>query len=195
MDPRTAQFLIGAASPSQYPQDGKPEIALVGRSNVGKSTLVNTLTGRRTLARTSNQPGRTRTANYYLIDGTWYLVDLPGYGYARVSREIRDQWNRLLDAYLNQRAQLCCVVMVVDMRHPPGSLDQEMFARLRQIGRRLVVAASKADKISKGQWRRHLNAIRRGLGMAAGDTLIPFSAVTRTGREELLAEIGACLST
>lgn len=144
-----AEFVISAVGPSQYPEDALPEIALAGRSNVGKSSLINCLISRKNLARTSSQPGKTQTLNYYKINQDLYFVDLPGYGYAKVSKTKREQWGKFIESYLMNRETLRLVMQLVDLRHPPSKDDQAMYEWLRHNDVPVLVVATKADKIPK----------------------------------------------
>ncbi|HHX51198.1 MAG TPA: YihA family ribosome biogenesis GTP-binding protein [Clostridia bacterium] len=184
-----AEYVISAMSPAQFPLEGLPEIALAGRSNVGKSSLINAVIKRRNLARTSGQPGKTRALNFYRINDSFYFVDLPGYGFARVSQSIKKQWAKLIEGYLKTRECLRLVIQVVDLRHPPTGDDKQMYSWLKVFQIPTVVAATKADKISRGRYPSHLRAFRTGLEMDPRDPLIAFSAVEGTGLEELRAII------
>ncbi|KKM09043.1 hypothetical protein SY88_21405 [Clostridiales bacterium PH28_bin88] len=184
-----AEFVTSAVKPGQYPQDGLPEIALVGRSNVGKSSLINTVTGRRGLARISSSPGRTQTINFFRVGGEWYLVDLPGYGFARVPREVKEAWGRMIERYLAGRTFLRAVVQLVDLRHPPSDQDVEMYRWLAHFQLPVIVVATKADKVSKGRQQHHLQVVRRILELPSGAQVVPFSAVTGQGKETLAAAI------
>ena len=190
----SAEYVISAADPGQFPADNLPELALVGRSNVGKSSLINRLTGRRSLAKTSSTPGKTRLLNFYRINQVWYWVDLPGYGYARVSGEMRRQWRPLIEGYLSSRSQLRGVIQLIDIRHPPTADDRQMYAWLTHYGLPVIVAATKADKIARGRWGHHLKVIEKELGLLPPARLIPFSSRTGQGAEELGQEIVKILS-
>jgi len=183
------ELAVSAASPEQFPRDGLPEIALAGRSNVGKSSLVNRLTGQRGLARTSSQPGRTRLMNFYRINRDFYLVDVPGYGYARVSKAERRRWGRLIEGYLRNRPQLRLVLLVVDFRHPPTDDDRMMYDWLVWHGIPLLVVGTKADKVSRGHHLKHARVARETLGMADEHPFLTFSAETGLGRDELWMRI------
>jgi GTP-binding protein len=182
-----AEFIISAVGPSQYPQDALPEIALAGRSNVGKSSLINRMISRKNLARTSSQPGKTQTLNYYLINQDLYFVDLPGYGYAKVSKTKRAEWGKFIESYLLQRETLKLVMQLVDLRHPPSKDDQAMYEWLTHNDITVVVVATKADKIPKGKWAKHAKIVRETLGMKKDDVLQVFSAEIGLGKDELWA--------
>lgn len=181
--------MVSAVAPNQYPTDGLPEIALVGRSNVGKSSLINKMLNRKALARTSSRPGKTQTLNYFRINDALYFVDFPGYGYAKVSKALKAQWGKMIETYLTKREQLQFVIQLVDIRHPPSKDDIAMYEWCKQIGLPTVVVATKGDKIARGRWQQHSKVIRQALGLRDGDTLLVFSSETGQGREELWAEI------
>lgn len=181
---KTAEFIISAASPKQYPAGDLPEIALAGRSNVGKSSFINRMVNRKSLARTSQKPGKTQTLNYYLINDAFYFVDVPGYGFAQVSKSERASWGKMIETYLLERKQLKCVIQIVDIRHEPTADDRMMMDFLKYYQLPTIVIATKADKISRGKWNKHLKQIRDGLQLEKGTPLIPFSAKTGEGKEE-----------
>ncbi|BFT74965.1 ribosome biogenesis GTP-binding protein YihA/YsxC [Paenibacillus sp. P36] len=180
-----AEFVISAVGPSQYPEDALPEIALAGRSNVGKSSLINCLISRKNLARTSSQPGKTQTLNYYKVNQDLYFVDLPGYGYAKVSKTKREQWGKFIENYLLNRETLRLVMQLVDLRHPPSKDDQAMYEWLRHNDVPVLVVATKADKIPKSQWAKHLKIVRETLGMDKGVQPLMFSSELTLGKDEL----------
>lgn len=180
-----AEFVISAAAPGQFPAGDLPEIALVGRSNVGKSSLINTLLGRKGLARTSSQPGKTRLLNFYLINNSFYFVDLPGYGYARVSQTERQRWKQCIENYLTARRQLRCVLQLIDIRHDLQENDSLMHRWLQDYSLPTVVTATKADKIARGRWQQQLARMRRGLALSPEEPLVLFSAETGSGKDEL----------
>ncbi|PWI58855.1 ribosome biogenesis GTP-binding protein YihA/YsxC [Sulfoacidibacillus thermotolerans] len=183
---RSAEFTISAVRLEQCPANGEPEIAFVGRSNVGKSSLLNKLLNRRNLARISGQPGKTQTLNFYHINNTFYLVDLPGYGYARVSKELRAKWGPMVEEYLMRRNSLIQVVQLIDVRHPPTRDDQQMFEWLHYHGRTPLVVATKADKIARGMYAKHTQQIRVNLGMQSSQLpVILTSADTGYGIQEV----------
>jgi len=180
-----AEFVISAVKPHQYPEDALPEIALAGRSNVGKSSLINKLILRKNLARTSSQPGKTQQLNYYRVNDLLYFVDFPGYGYAKVSKTERQAWGVMIETFLQEREPLKLVLQMVDLRHPPSKEDQQMYAWLKHFGIPLCVVTTKADKIPRSRWDKHLKVVRETLQMEAGEPLVLFSSETGKGREEL----------
>lgn len=188
-----AEIIISAVGPKQYPQDARPEIALAGRSNVGKSSLINRLISRKQLARTSSKPGKTQTLNFYLINESFYFVDLPGYGFARVSKQTKAEWGRMIEHYLSERQQLKCVIQLVDLRHPPSRDDVNMFHWLRHFNIPTIVVATKADKISRGKRQQHVKVISRELDVRPDESVIVFSAETGEGKEALWGRLSPFL--
>ncbi len=178
-----------AVKPSQYPADTMAEIAFAGRSNVGKSSLLNLLTGRKKLARVSGSPGKTRTINFYLINDAFRIVDLPGYGYAKVSRSVTDNWGDMMEQYFQNREGLKKVIQLVDIRHKPTAQDVQMYEYLRHYGLDGIVAATKADKVSRNEAQKNIAVIRKTLQLTSSDKVIPVSALKKTGCDQLLAEI------
>lgn len=172
--------------PNQYPDASLDEIAFVGRSNVGKSSLLNLLTNRKSLARVSGNPGKTRTINFYLINDAFRFVDLPGYGYAKVSKSITADWDRMMDDFFKQRKNLKRVVQLVDIRHEPSKLDVQMYEYLRSYGLDGLVCATKADKISGNQKQKNLSVIRKSLNLGKEDKIVPVSALKKTGHDVLI---------
>lgn len=170
---------------SRLPENDKPEIAFAGKSNVGKSSLINALMNRKAYARTSAQPGKTQTINFYNINDTLYYVDLPGYGYAKVSQAEKEKWGRMIENYLKKSRQLRCVFLLVDIRHEPSANDKQMYDWVVHNGYRPVIIATKLDKIKRSQIQKQIKAVRTGLGIGADVTVIPFSAETKQGREEI----------
>lgn len=170
---------------SRLPDNKYPEVAFAGKSNVGKSSLINAIMNRKALARTSAQPGKTQTINYYNINDTLYLVDLPGYGFAKVSAEIKAQWGRMVERYLKSSKRLKAVFLLVDIRHAPTENDRIMYDWVRREGYRPILIATKLDKIKKSQIEKQRQLILSTLGAAEGTVLIPFSAQTKQGREEI----------
>ena len=189
MDYVNAKLLATAVKPEQYPDTFVPEIAFVGRSNVGKSSLINCLTNRAKLARTSSSPGKTAVINFYDIDGINRLVDLPGYGYAKVSKAERDRWSGMIETYLTDRYNLTAVVQLVDARHKPSQDDLTMMNWIKSIGYTPVVIATKIDKVKKSQLEKNLTEIYQVLELDDNSILFPFSSETRNGKEEILEYI------
>ena len=184
-----AQFVLSAVSPRDFLDDGLPQVAFAGRSNVGKSSAINRLLNRKNFARVGAVPGKTVHINYFRIDDAFYLVDLPGYGYAQVSKGERDRWGKLMEDYFARPELLTLGVMIVDARHKPTADDRTMAQWFRDTGRPLVVAANKLDKLKKSEIVPNLQLIRDPLELGEGDPVIPFSAEKGTGREELLSAI------
>jgi GTP-binding protein len=182
--PPTVTFVGSAVRREQFPRDGLPEIAFLGRSNVGKSSLLNALARSRNLARVSAQPGRTQTVNFFRVGHEMYLADLPGYGYARVPEAVRAGWEQIVTTYLTDRAPLALCLFLVDSRHEPSKGDQTLREWLEDFGLPYVVAATKADKLGKVELARRMKALREGIGRAARD-VIAVSAETRAGIDEL----------
>lgn len=174
---------------SHYPVDGKVEIAFAGKSNVGKSTLINAILGRKALARTSSNPGKTRTINFYDVDGLMYVVDLPGYGYAKAPKTEIAKWGKMIEEYLEKREELRAIILLIDIRHEPGKNDVMMYEWLKHYGYDIIIAATKSDKLNRSQVPKHLSMIRKTLGLGSNDVLIPFSGEKKTGVDELWAEI------
>ena len=170
---------------SKLPENDKPEFAFAGKSNVGKSSLINALMNRKAYARTSAQPGKTQTINFYNIHDAFYYVDLPGYGYAKVSQAEKAKWGKMIERYLHRSSQLRQVFLLVDIRHEPGANDRQMYDWIVHNGYRPVVIATKLDKINRSQTAKQVKLVRSALGMEAEDLLIPFSAETKQGREEI----------
>ena len=174
---------------SKLPENSFPEVALAGKSNVGKSSLINCLICRKSLARTSSEPGKTQTINYYKINNSFYFVDLPGYGYAKVSMEIREKWGRMIENYLHTSKQLKLVILLIDIRHRPGNNDKMMYDWILENGFTPVIVATKSDKLKKSEISKAIKEVKDALGLTEKDTLFKFSAQNRDGREELLAYI------
>lgn len=186
---REAELEAIAVKASQYPEDTMAEIAFAGRSNVGKSSLLNLLTGRKSLARASGSPGKTRTINFYKINGDFRIVDLPGYGYAKVSKQMSREWGPMMEEYLQKRQGLKKVVQLVDIRHAPSAQDIQMYQYLRHYGLDGIVVATKADKVSHNEAQKCISVIRKALDLSADDKVIPASALKRTGHDKLLEEM------
>lgn len=170
---------------SRFPENDKLEMAFWGRSNVGKSSLINTLMNRKSFARISSQPGKTQTVNYYNVNDIFYLVDLPGYGYAKVSKEVAAKWMKMIERYLNTSQCLRVVFLLIDIRHDPSAKDVEMYRMLTQKGLNPLIIATKADKISKMARQKNVAQIRKKLEVVEGTPIIPFSAQTKEGKEEI----------
>ena len=181
-----AELLKTAVRYDQYPPSDMPEIALVGRSNVGKSSLINCLTNRKNLARTSSTPGKTATINFYSIGDRYRLVDLPGYGYAKRSKEERESWGRMIEGYLAKRENLVRVIQLVDARHKPTADDKMMLDWINNYGYEPLLVATKLDKLKKSQVEKNLTELYNELELGDDAVLIPFSAETRVGRENVL---------
>lgn len=179
-----AELFITAVSRSQYPTDGKPEIAFVGRSNVGKSSTINTLTGRNKLARTSSAPGKTRTINIFNIEDLLYFVDLPGYGFAKVSKSEKDKWGNMIEQYLEGRKQLKLIVQLIDIRRKPTEDDRMMNEWIKYFGYNCLIICTKADKISRSEANKNLAIIKKDLKLTENDYILPFSSEDRRGKNE-----------
>lgn len=184
-----ADILLSAANKSHYPQDDIPEVALAGRSNVGKSSFINTLLNRKNLARTSGKPGKTQLLNFFNIDDKLRLVDVPGYGYASVSKKEREKWGRMIEEYLTSRENLKAVVSLVDFRHEPSADDVQMYEFLKYYEIPVILVATKADKIPRGKWNKHESMIKKKLDFDTSDSFIIFSSVTKEGLEKSWDEI------
>ncbi|MDF2844105.1 MAG: GTP-binding protein HSR1-related [Herbinix sp.] len=172
---------------SVLPVNEHPEVAFAGKSNVGKSSLINALMNRKSLARTSGQPGKTQTINFYNINKELYYVDLPGYGYAKVSASIKEKWGKMIEKYLKTSGQLKAVFLLLDIRHEPSENDKIMYDWVVYQGFQPIIIATKLDKINRSQKDKHLKLIRQGLGVAPGTKIIPFSSLSKQGREEIWA--------
>ena len=182
---RNVELEIVCGITSTIPDNEMPEIAFAGKSNVGKSSLINALMNRKALARTSAQPGKTQTINYYNVNNSMYLVDLPGYGYAKAPESERVKWGRMIENYLHRSRQLKAVFLLVDSRHKPSGNDKTMYDWIVYQGFRPIIIATKLDKISRGQVQKHLNILRKGLGAGADTKILPFSALNKQGRDEI----------
>ena len=191
---KKAEFITSAAKPKQYPPVGVPEIAFAGRSNVGKSSLINALLGRKKLVKVSSTPGKTRTINFFNINDEFRIVDLPGYGYAKVAKAESDDWGRMMETYLSGREGLLRVIQLVDIRHAPTAQDRQMYDYLRYYGLSGTVAVTKADKLSRNEAAKNLALIRKGLELGPEDTVIPVSSLNGRGIDVLLEEIERLLS-
>ena len=174
---------------SKLPDTGRPEVAFAGKSNVGKSSLINSLMNRKALARTSAQPGKTQTINFYNINESIYLVDLPGYGYAKVPQSEKEKWGKMIERYLHTSKVLKAVFLLVDIRHDPSANDKMMYDWVVHNGYNPIIIATKMDKLKRSQIQKNLKAIKTGLNLRPGSIVIPFSAETKQGREEIWALI------
>lgn len=172
---------------SKLPVNNHPEFAFAGKSNVGKSSLINSLMNRKSYARVSSEPGKTQTINYYNINDSVYLVDLPGYGFAKVSKETKEKWGKMIERYLKTSAQLKVVFLLIDIRHEPSQNDCEMYEWICANGFEPIVIATKSDKISKGQFDKHIKMIKTKLQTVPGTTVIPFSALNKSGLDQIYA--------
>jgi GTP-binding protein len=187
---KSAKFTKSATQPEHYPRDGRPEVAFLGRSNVGKSSLMNSLLGVRGLARTSSTPGRTQLINFFLIDDAFYFVDLPGYGYARVPSDVKREWGPMVQKYLATRPNLVLSIVITDSRQEPTKLDLQMIEWLQSKGKPFVIIATKADKLSGNQLRAKISRE----SAVQNDKLIVYSAVTRIGADRIWKEITTRIS-
>ncbi|MCT4388281.1 YihA family ribosome biogenesis GTP-binding protein [Leuconostoc pseudomesenteroides] len=186
MDVHNVEMVMSAVSATQYPTDGKPEIALVGRSNVGKSSLTNTLINRKNFARTSSQPGKTQTLNFYNVEDRLYFVDVPGYGYAKVSKKQREAFGHMIEEYITSRKQLRGVISLVDARHDPSDDDISMYEWLHYYNIPILVVATKSDKISRSRFNKYESNIKRTLGFDEEDSDFQFfSSETKYGKDEV----------
>ena len=174
---------------SKLPDNMLPEIAFAGKSNVGKSSLINGIMNRKSLARTSSQPGKTQTINFYNVNEVFYLVDLPGYGYAKANQEVKAQWGKMIERYLHSSKQLKAVFLLIDIRHDPSANDKQMYDWVLHNGFSPIIIATKLDKIKRSQVQKQVKAIKQGLQVEKGTRVIPFSAETKQGREEIWSVI------
>ncbi len=182
---RKAELETVCGITSTLPENLMPEFAFAGKSNVGKSSLINGLLNRRALARTSSQPGKTQTINFYNVNDDLYFVDLPGYGYAKVSVEVKAKWGKMIERYLKKSKMLRCIFLLIDIRHEPSANDKLMYDWIVSNGYKPVIIATKLDKLKRSQIQKHVKMVREGLGLAKEDILIPFSAETKQGRDEI----------
>lgn len=183
---KTSEFVTSAVKKHQYPEDNKPEVAFVGRSNVGKSSLINSITNRRKLAKVSNTPGRTRLVNFFEVNGYFYLVDLPGYGYAKVSKKEKESWGKIIEDYLYLRTPLKRVVLLVDSRHKPTADDCNMYDWIKHYGYECIIIATKSDKISNNERKKCENLIKETLHWDPYDKFMFFSSLNRKNQQELV---------
>lgn len=182
---KQAELDIVCGVTSRLPDTGMPEVAFAGKSNVGKSSLINGLMNRKSLARTSGQPGKTQTINFYKVNREMYLVDLPGYGYARVSQSEKEKWGKMIERYLHTSRNLKAVFLLIDIRHAPSANDCQMYEWILHNGFRPIIIATKLDKLKRSQVQKNLKILREGLRLEKDVTVIPFSAETKQGREEI----------
>jgi GTP-binding protein len=189
MEIKQAEFKTSAVKPTQYPDDGMCEIAFVGRSNVGKSSLINTLTNRRKLVKVSGTPGKTRLINFFTINNKLYFVDLPGYGYAKVSKSEKATWGKMMEQYLINRPELKKVALLVDCRHKPTGDDVMMYDWIKHYGYEIIVIATKKDKLTKSELQKSSKVIKETLKLGKEDKILFFSSLKKEGKEELLEEI------
>ncbi|EGA89078.1 GTP-binding protein [Planococcus donghaensis MPA1U2] len=189
MKVNNVELVISAVRPDQYPEDGLPEFALAGRSNVGKSSFINKMIGRKSMARISSKPGKTQTLNFYKIEEKLFYVDVPGYGYAKVSKSEREAWGKMIERYITDREPLRAVIQIVDLRHPPSKDDIAMYDFMKHFEIPCIIIATKADKIPKGKWDKHKKIVRTTLDMDKSDPLIVFSSETGLGKDEAWQEI------
>ncbi|OKL38269.1 ribosome biogenesis GTP-binding protein YihA/YsxC [Domibacillus mangrovi] len=185
MKVNNVELVISAAKPHQYPDIGLPEFALAGRSNVGKSSFINRMIGRKSMARISSKPGKTQTLNFYKIEDTLFFVDVPGYGYAKVAKTERALWGQMIETYMANRPQLAACIHIVDLRHAPSADDVVMYDFLKHNEIPAIVIATKADKIPKGKWQKHLKVVKETLDFDPLDEIIVFSSETGLGKEEV----------
>lgn len=184
MDVHHAEIVISAVSPTQYPSEHLPEVALAGRSNVGKSSFINTLINRKGLARTSSKPGKTRTINFYKIENSMYFADMPGYGYAKVSKTELAKWGEMMNTYFTHRKNLKLTILIVDFRHPPSKNDKQMLEFLLYHDLPVMIVATKSDKIKKSRHQKYLKQIVDGFGLSSADDIFVFSSELKAGKDE-----------
>ncbi|WP_042223311.1 ribosome biogenesis GTP-binding protein YihA/YsxC [Oceanobacillus manasiensis] len=184
MKVNNAEIVISAVSQKQYPGDRLPEIALAGRSNVGKSSFINKLINRKNLARTSSKPGKTQTLNFYKINEAFYFVDVPGYGYAKVSKKEREKWGVMMEEYFETRETLQAVLLITDVRHEPTNDDIQMYHFLKHYDLRVIIVATKLDKVPKNKRASHVKRTKQAFEMDEADYLLPFSSETGEGKDD-----------
>lgn len=192
MEIKKAEFKISAVKKAQYPDDGRTEVAFVGRSNVGKSTLINTLTNRRKLVKVSSTPGKTRLINFFLINDNIYFVDLPGYGYAKVSKKEKENWGYVMEQYLTERQQLKKIVLLVDSRHKPTKDDIDMYNWIKYYNYEVLVVGTKLDKLKRNDINKNKKIIKDTLNLDKDDKVLLISSLTKEGKEQVLEEILNC---
>lgn len=189
INPNHVELIISAVKKEQYPEMGLPEVALSGRSNVGKSTFINSMIGRKNMARTSQQPGKTQTLNFYNIDEQLIFVDVPGYGYAKVSKKQREAFGKMIEMYLTTREELKLVIQLVDLRHPPTEDDILMYDYLKHFEIPTLIVATKEDKVPKGKVQKHIKRIKQDLDLDANDKIISYSSLTKKKQPEIWTSI------
>ena len=189
INPSNVDIIISAVSKEQYPETGLKEVALSGRSNVGKSSFINAICGRKGVARISSKPGKTITLNFYNADNKFVFVDVPGYGYAKQAKTEREKWGAMIEGYLTKRESLSCVVQLVDLRHPPTQDDIMMYDFLKYYELPVIVVATKSDKVPRTKIQKHINVIKRDLEMESEDQIIPFSSVDKQKLPEIMTAL------
>ena len=182
---KKAQLETVCGITSKFPENSEPEMVFAGKSNVGKSSLINALMNRKSLARTSSQPGKTQTINYYKVNDEIYFVDLPGYGYANANIETKAKWGKMIEKYLHTSKQIKCIFLLIDIRHEPGKNDKQMYDWILHNGYQPVIIATKLDKLKRSQVAKCVKIVRDGLGLPKEGVLIPFSSQTKQGKEEI----------
>lgn len=194
INPNEVDILISAVKPEQYPELDLPEVALSGRSNVGKSTFINSMIGRKNMARTSQQPGKTETLNFFNIDNQLIFVDVPGYGYAKVSKKQREAFGKMIETYITTREALKLVIQLVDLRHPPTEDDVLMYDFLKYYDIPTLIIATKEDKIPKGKVQKHIKIIKEKLELESGDQIISYSSIEKKKQDQIWAAISAFIA-
>ncbi|RRJ15713.1 YihA family ribosome biogenesis GTP-binding protein [Lachnoanaerobaculum orale] len=182
---KKAQLETVCGITSKFPENSEPELVFAGKSNVGKSSLINALMNRKSLARTSSQPGKTQTINYYKVNDEIYFVDLPGYGYANANIETKAKWGKMIEKYLHTSKQIKCIFLLIDIRHEPSKNDKQMYEWILHNGYQPVIIATKLDKLKRSQVAKCVKIVREGLGLPKEGVLIPFSSQTKQGKEEI----------
>lgn len=194
MNVHNVELVISAVWQEQYPEGGLPEFALAGRSNVGKSSFINTMIGRKSMARISSKPGKTQTLNFYNIEDTLFFVDVPGYGFAKVSKKEREKWGEMIETYITSREPLQAVVQIIDLRHKPTKDDVMMYEFLKYYDIPVIIIATKADKIPRSKWHKNAKVAKETLDFDANDKLVLFSSETKMGKEEAWQHIESFLN-
>ncbi|EGQ0378877.1 YihA family ribosome biogenesis GTP-binding protein [Staphylococcus pseudintermedius] len=194
INPNEVDILISAVKPEQYPELDLPEVALSGRSNVGKSTFINSMIGRKNMARTSQQPGKTQTLNFFNIDNQLIFVDVPGYGYAKVSKKQREAFGKMIETYITTREALKLVIQLVDLRHPPTEDDVLMYDFLKYYDIPTLIIATKEDKIPKGKVQKHIKIIKEKLELESGDQIISYSSIEKKKQDQIWVAISAFIA-